>query len=59
MKLQVAIWQDVPLWAMLTLKVSHPNIIGKMSGHVEGSKAFSRYRKIEDSTLLDVINQLG
>lgn len=40
-------------------KVSDPNIIGKMSGHVEGSKAFSRYRKIEDSTLLDVINQLG
>lgn len=40
-------------------KVSDPNIIGKMSGHVEGSKAFSRYRKIEDSTLLDVIKQLG
>lgn len=40
-------------------KVSDPNIIGKMSGHVEGSKAFSRYRKIEDSTLLDVINQIG
>lgn len=40
-------------------KVSDPNIIGKMSGHVEGSKAFSRYRKIEDSTLRGVINQLG
>lgn len=40
-------------------KVSDPNIIGKMSGHVESSKAFSRYRKIEDSTLLDVINQIG
>lgn len=40
-------------------KVSDPNIICKMSGHVEGSKAFTRYRKIEDSTLLDVINQLG
>lgn len=40
-------------------KVSDPNIIGKMSGHVEGSKAFSRYRKIEDSTLLDVIKQLS
>lgn len=40
-------------------KVSDPNIIGKMSGHVEGSKAFSRYRKIEDSTLLDVIKQIG
>lgn len=40
-------------------KVSDPNIIGKMSGHVEGSKAFARYRKIEDETLFDVINQLG
>ena len=39
--------------------VSDPNIIGKMSGHVEGSRAFSRYRKIEDSTLQDVINRLG
>ena len=40
-------------------KVSDPNIICKMSGHVEGSKAFTRYRKIEDSILSDVINQLG
>lgn len=40
-------------------KVSDPSIIGKMSGHVEGSKAFARYRNIEDSTLKDVINKLG
>ena len=40
-------------------KVSDPNIICKMSGHTEGSRAFTRYRKIEDSTLIDVINQLG
>lgn len=40
-------------------KVSDPNIICKMSGHVEGSRAFARYRKIEDSTLMDVISQLG
>lgn len=39
-------------------KVQDPNLIGKMSGHVEGSEAFSRYRKIEDKTLKDVINQL-
>ena len=39
--------------------VSDPNIIGKMSGHVEGSKAFSRYRNIEDETLADVINRIG
>lgn len=40
-------------------KVSDPSIICKMSGHVEGSRAFARYRKIEDSTLIDVINQIG
>jgi integrase len=39
-------------------KVSDPNIIGKMSGHVEGSKAFKRYRNIEDETLFNVINLL-
>lgn len=39
-------------------KVSDPNIIGRMSGHTEGSRAFSRYRNIEDSTLINVINQL-
>ena len=40
-------------------KVSDPNIICKMSGHVEGSRAFARYRKIEDSTLKDVIDMMG
>lgn len=41
------------------LKVSDPNIIGSMSGHAEGSRAFSRYRRIEDKTRWDVINQIG
>lgn len=40
-------------------KVSDPNIIGKMSGHVEGSRAFSRYRNIEDETLRGVIDLIG
>lgn len=40
-------------------KVSDPNLIGKMSGHVEGSKAFRRYRKIEDETLKNVIDLIG
>ena len=40
-------------------KVQDPNLIGKMSGHVEGSEAFKRYRKIEDSTLRDVIDMIG
>jgi hypothetical protein len=40
-------------------KVHDPNLIGKMSGHVEGSKAFKRYRRIEDSTLKEVIDLIG
>lgn len=40
-------------------QVSDPNIIGKMSGHVEGSKAFSRYRNIDDETLKNVIDRIG
>lgn len=39
-------------------QVSDPNIVGKMSGHVEGSKAFARYRDIDDDMLRDVINKL-
>ena len=32
----------------LYAKVKDPNIVGSMSGHVEGSKAFARYRTIDD-----------
>ena len=39
--------------------VQDPNVIGKMSGHVEGSTAFARYRDIDDSILKDVVNKLG
>lgn len=35
-----------------------PSLIGKMSGHVDGSKAFKRYRKIEDETLKKVVKGL-
>lgn len=35
-----------------------PNLIGKMTGHVEGSQAFNRYRKIEDEDLRSVTNLL-
>ena len=40
-------------------QVADPNIIGKMSGHVEGSKAFARYRDIDDEMLKDVIGKIG
>lgn len=39
-------------------KVKDPNLIGRMSGHVEGSKAFARYRDIDDDDLRDVISQI-
>jgi integrase len=37
-------------------KVQDPNVVGSMSGHVEGSKAFARYRNIDDKIKTDVIN---
>lgn len=42
----------------LYFKVQDPALIGQMSGHVEGSKAFARYRKIETETLKDVVKLL-
>lgn len=38
--------------------VKDPNIVGKMSGHVEGSRAFSRYRQIDDDILRETINEI-
>jgi hypothetical protein len=29
-------------------QVQDPNLIGALSGHVEGSKAFARYRHIDE-----------
>ncbi len=40
----------------LYAKVQDPNIVGSLSGHVEGSKAFARYRKIDDKIKTDIIN---
>lgn len=43
----------------VTYKLTHdPNIIGKMTGHVEGSKAFCRYRSIDDDDLRDLITRM-
>ncbi len=39
--------------------VQDPNLIGRMSGHVEGSKAFVRYRDIDDKMLKDVIKKMA
>ncbi len=39
-------------------KVKDPNIVGKMTGHIEGSRAFARYRKIDDEVLIDAISAI-
>ena len=39
-------------------KVRDPNLIGSMSGHVPGSKAFARYRAIDDDIKTEVIKYL-
>ena len=33
-------------------KVKDPNLVGKLSGHCEGSKAFARYRDIDDDMIV-------
>ena len=40
MRLQVATWQEEHSSAILK-KVKDPNLIGSLSGHKEGSKAFA------------------
>ena len=39
-------------------KVKDPNLIGKLSGHKEGSKAFARYREIDEETSQETVNLL-
>lgn len=39
-------------------KVKDPALIGSMSGHAEGSKAFARYRTIDDEIKREVINMI-
>ncbi|MDI9604842.1 MAG: tyrosine-type recombinase/integrase [Bacteroidota bacterium] len=39
-------------------KVQDPNLIASMSGHEEGSRAFSRYRKIDDELKQEIIKLL-
>ena len=39
-------------------KVKDPNLVGALSGHKEGSKAFARYRTIDDDMKKELINFL-
>ena len=39
-------------------QVKDPNLIASMSGHTEGSRAFARYRKIDDEMKQELVNLL-
>lgn len=39
-------------------KVKAPNLIGSLSGHKEGSKAFARYRDIDEDIKKELVNLL-
>jgi integrase len=39
-------------------KVKDPNLIGALSGHKEGSKAFTRYREIDEEMKKELVNLL-
>ena len=39
-------------------KVQDPNIVASLSGHVEGSRAFSRYREIDKEIKTNVVKLL-
>lgn len=39
-------------------QVKDPNLIASMSGHTEGSRAFARYRKIDDDMKKELVNLL-
>ncbi|KAF0132029.1 MAG: phage integrase family protein [Bacteroidetes bacterium] len=40
-------------------QVKDPNLVGVLSGHKEGSKAFARYREIDEQMKLDLVNLLN
>ena len=40
-------------------KVKDPNLIASMSGHAEGSKAFSRYRAIDDEMKRELVEMIN
>lgn len=39
-------------------KIKDPNLIGKLTGHTEGSRAFSRYRDIDEDTCRELVEML-
>ena len=39
-------------------KVKDPNLVGSLSGHKEGSKAFVRYREIDDEVKTELVKMI-
>ena len=39
-------------------QVKDPNLVGSLSGHKDGSKAFARYREIDEDMKKDLVNLL-
>jgi len=39
-------------------KVKDPNLVGALSGHAEGSKAFARYREIDEDMKRELVDML-
>ncbi len=39
-------------------KVKDPNLVSSLSGHKEGSKAFARYRDIDEDMKKELVNLL-
>lgn len=39
-------------------KVKDPNLVGSLSGHKEGSKAFARYREIDDEIKTELVKMI-
>ena len=40
-------------------QVKDPNLVASMSGHVEGSHAFARYRTIDDEMKIELVNLIN
>ena len=40
-------------------QVKDPNLVASLTGHVEGSRAFSRYRAIDTEMKKDLVNLIG
>ena len=40
-------------------KVKDPLLISSLTGHVNGSRAFARYREIDEETKLELVNMIN